>query len=276
MSTAQRKKIQLQRKKDNIERKELRERLWELSKPDPVLGHQMNEQGEQYWQQSDLCKILLTKDQVWGVHEDRRGNLVEVEQESDAATQHSLGPKRMNFGLNSDEDRKLLFASLPATMIEDRARSVSTSHVSEDHLESLQEAEDVEQLNAETLSRVLDLRNASGKGIQVENTRRIIDHFGTRAGDKDRGTDTGSVEVQVAVLTYRIRNLYEHLHTARHDNSNRRSLTKLVHQRASLLKYLRQRSTDRYEAILPRIGVEPRAVEGEIIVPGKPKMKLTM
>lgn len=74
----------------------------------------------------------------------------------------------------------------------------------------------------------------------------------------------------MAILTYRIRNLHEHLSTARHDNHNRRGMAGLVHQRKRLLKYLREKSPERYAAILPRIGVEARAVEGEVIVPGKP------
>lgn len=77
------------------------------------------------------------------------------------------------------------------------------------------------------------------------------------------------------MLTYRIRNLHEHLETgARHDNQNRRSMTMLVHKRAKLLKYLRRTSPARYEAILPRLGLEPRAVEGEIVVGGKPRMRM--
>lgn len=74
----------------------------------------------------------------------------------------------------------------------------------------------------------------------------------------------------MAVLTYRIRNLHEHLAQGRHDNSSRRGMAILVHQRMRLLKYLRRKSPQRYAAILPRIGVEPRAVEGEVVVPGKP------
>lgn len=49
----------------------------------------------------------------------------------------------------------------------------------------------------------------------------------------------------------------------------------LVYQRARLLKYLKRKSPARYEALLPRIGVEARAVEGEVVVPGKPRMKIT-
>lgn len=49
-------------------------------------------------------------------------------------------------------------------------------------------------------------------------------------------------------------------------------MTMLVHQRAKILKYLKKKSEDRYQALLPRLGLERRAVEGEIIVPGKPRM----
>lgn len=76
-------------------------------------------------------------------------------------------------------------------------------------------------------------------------------------------------------MTYRIRNLHEHLQNARHDNANRRGIAMLVHKRAKVLKYLKKKSPVRYEAILPRLGLEARAVEGEIIVPGKPLMKVT-
>jgi small subunit ribosomal protein S15 len=51
-------------------------------------------------------------------------------------------------------------------------------------------------------------------------------------------------------------------------------MNQLVHQRASLLKYLRRKSVSRYEALLPRLGIMPRAVEGEVIVLGKPRMKI--
>lgn len=77
-----------------------------------------------------------------------------------------------------------------------------------------------------------------------------------------------------AVLTYRIRNLHEHLGDNRHDNHNRRSMNLLVHQRAKLLKYLKRKSSSRYDALLPRIGVIARAVEGEVVLPGKPRMKI--
>ncbi len=216
-----------------------------------------------------------------GVKEDRRGNLVSISSSSTTAAvgeANSIGgPARLNFGLDAN-DRQLLFQDLPQVMVKDRildswnlgalirgtANKADVAAFETEYAKVQAE----EQANKEHLSRVLDLRNASGKGIQVENIRRIIHHFGS-GGEK---SDTGSPEVQAAVLTYRIRNLHDHLQSNRHDNSNRRSMSLLTHQRAKILKYLKRKSPQRYHAILPRIGVEARAVEGEIVVPGKPKI----
>ncbi|UZJ51142.1 hypothetical protein CBS101457_000462 [Exobasidium rhododendri] len=275
--------VQIQQlRKEREQKREITRRLYELSKPDPVLGHQMNEIGEKLWKSSELCSIILTKDEVWGVREDRRGNLLNVEEKEEKSLGDASfpGPKRVNFGLDTEEDRRLLFSDLPSVKLEDRLRNaMDPTMASEEELASLsddmQHVVDQESLHADILSRVLDLKNASGKGIQVENTRRIVDRFGARLEGDERGPDTGSVECQAAVLTYRIRNLQEHLQSdARHDNQNRRSMTLLVHQRAKLLKYLKRKSASRYKALLPRIGVEARAVEGEIVVPGKPRLQI--
>ncbi|PKI83106.1 hypothetical protein MVES_002913 [Malassezia vespertilionis] len=253
-----------------------------MTKPDPVLAHQLNDEGYEYWKQSELAKLILSKEEVWGFTEDRRGKLVPVAPAShpddakvDAEASQFGGPRRMNFGLTSS-NRKMLFQSLPRVMAEDRVLDASSIHIAAEEgaaklAEELAHYELEQQQNVSTLARILDLRNASGKGIQVENTRRIIAHFGAR--DDGRGPNTGSPEVQAAVLTYRIRNLAEHLRDARHDNSNRRSMTILIHQRARILRYLKLRDPIRYQNFLPRIGVEARAVEGELIVPGKPKVK---
>lgn len=192
-----------------LERQELKERVQELTKPDPVLGHQLNEKGEALWRQSDLCKVMLTKDDVWGVAEDRRGNLVNVEQDdvssvyddNDSRPEAQLGPKRLNFGLDNEQDRKMLFSELPAVMYEDETRDkLSTSSLSAEDLEHIsqdvQHAEENVHNNAAMISRILDLRNASGKGVQVENVRRIVNHFGARLGEEGGAVDTGSPEVQ--------------------------------------------------------------------------------
>jgi small subunit ribosomal protein S15 len=67
--------------------------------------------------------------------------------------------------------------------------------------------------------------------------------------------DTGSPEVQIALLTTRINQLTEHLRTHRHDQHSRRGLLKLVGQRRRHLKYLSQTNPDSYRELLQRLGL---------------------
>ena len=69
-----------------------------------------------------------------------------------------------------------------------------------------------------------------------------------------------------ALLTYRIRNLWNHLTKFRRDIGNRRGLRKLVHERAKVLRYLKRKDQDRYETVLERLALEPESVEGELVV----------
>ena len=67
--------------------------------------------------------------------------------------------------------------------------------------------------------------------------------------------DSGSPEIQIALLTERIKHLTEHLRAARHDNSSRRGLLSMVGHRRRLLAYLHQKSPERYQAIIGRLGL---------------------
>jgi len=67
--------------------------------------------------------------------------------------------------------------------------------------------------------------------------------------------DTGSPEVQVAMLTQRIRDLTEHLKTHQHDHHSRRGLLLLVGQRRNLLKYMAKKDINRYRSIIERVGI---------------------
>lgn len=67
--------------------------------------------------------------------------------------------------------------------------------------------------------------------------------------------DTGSPEVQVAILTERIRNLTEHLQTHKKDRHSRRGLLVMVGQRRSLLDYLRGKDNGRYRTLIERLGL---------------------
>ncbi len=72
---------------------------------------------------------------------------------------------------------------------------------------------------------------------------------------KTHNTDTGSPEVQVAILTKRINELTEHFKTHKKDNHSRRGLLKLVSQRRSLLDYLKRRDINRYHDLIGRLGL---------------------
>ena len=83
----------------------------------------------------------------------------------------------------------------------------------------------------------------------VENKEAIISEYAVKEGD------TGSPEVQVAVLTTRIRHLTDHLRTHKHDYHSRRGLLKLVGKRRRLLKYLQAKDIERYRSIIARLGL---------------------
>ncbi|MBL3567909.1 30S ribosomal protein S15 [Rhodovulum sulfidophilum] len=85
--------------------------------------------------------------------------------------------------------------------------------------------------------------------ITAEEKTRLIKEFGAKDGD------TGSPEVQVAILTSRITTLTEHFKTHKKDNHSRRGLLKLVAQRRKLLDYLKGNSEDRYQDLIKRLGI---------------------
>ena len=68
-------------------------------------------------------------------------------------------------------------------------------------------------------------------------------------------TDTGSPEVQIAILTERINQLTEHLKVHAHDNHSRRGLYKMIGKRRSLLNYLMKKDIERYRTIIAKLGI---------------------
>lgn len=85
--------------------------------------------------------------------------------------------------------------------------------------------------------------------IAVDRKAEIIKEFATADGD------TGSAEVQIALLTEHINNLTEHLKVHRKDFTSRRGLLMKVGTRSKLLRYLRRRSPDRYQHVVGRLGL---------------------
>jgi len=85
--------------------------------------------------------------------------------------------------------------------------------------------------------------------LTKEEKGQIVTDFEMHDGD------TGSPEVQVAILTKRINDLTEHLKTHRKDHSSRRGLLKMVGNRSALLKYVRGKDVKRYQALISRLGL---------------------
>ncbi len=85
--------------------------------------------------------------------------------------------------------------------------------------------------------------------ITAERKQALIAEYATAPGD------TGSPEVQVAILSERIANLTEHFKTHAKDNHSRRGLLKLVSQRRSLLDYLNKIESARYRSLIERLGL---------------------
>ena len=85
--------------------------------------------------------------------------------------------------------------------------------------------------------------------ITAERKQALVQEYATKSGD------TGSPEVQVAILSERINNLTDHLKTHAKDFHSRRGLLMMVGQRRRLLDYLRKTNTERYESLIRRLGL---------------------
>ena len=88
-----------------------------------------------------------------------------------------------------------------------------------------------------------------GKTMEKELKQSIIE------GNKIHDTDTGSPEVQVALLTERINHLNEHLKINKKDHHSRRGLLKMVGKRRGLLNYLQKKDIERYRALIAKLGL---------------------
>ena len=85
--------------------------------------------------------------------------------------------------------------------------------------------------------------------LAKQEKEKIISDFETHDGD------TGSPEVQIAILTRRINELTEHLKIHRKDHASRRGLLQMVGTRTALLKYINKKDVSRYQAVISRLGL---------------------
>lgn len=88
--------------------------------------------------------------------------------------------------------------------------------------------------------------------ITKEKKLEIIEEFKTKEGD------TGSADVQIALLTFKINDLNEHLKVHKKDHHSRRGLLKMVGQRRSLMKYVAKTDVERYRALMAKLGLRAK------------------
>ena len=85
--------------------------------------------------------------------------------------------------------------------------------------------------------------------ITAQRKAELVNEYATKPGD------TGSPEVQVAILTERIKNLTDHINANKKDNHSRRGLLMMVNQRKKLLTYLKTKDESRYTALIGKLGL---------------------
>ncbi|KAL1412673.1 hypothetical protein Q8F55_000420 [Vanrija albida] len=231
------------KKAKSLAKREALAQQWEAETSDPVLGSPLNGDPSALYEGSRLQRVVLKAEDVWYA----------------APPNYAAGEEPAHYlpGLSA-ADRELLFGAVPSAttaLAFDPERPAASAAVAAD-----------QEQQTETLRRILDLRNSDKEGINVVNRQRIAEEFGRKTASG--GLDTGSSEVQAALLTYKIRNLHEHLQTGfnSRDTQNRRNLRILVHKRASVLKYFKRRDEVAYDALLKDLGLTRRAVEGEVKV----------
>ena len=96
---------------------------------------------------------------------------------------------------------------------------------------------------------MLRFRRDRSRRLLMRDSQTLVDEFGTHA------TDTGSPEVQVALLTGRIEHLTEHLKVHKKDHHSRRGLLMMVGKRRRLLDYLKNQDVERYRNLIAKLGL---------------------
>ncbi|KAF8932799.1 hypothetical protein BGZ47_011179 [Haplosporangium gracile] len=265
-----RKDIVIQIRKNNLQKQEKKRLDFEASTPDYIVG-----------KQTEFTQSLLRPQSVFQAP---LAAIKPVTPESNTTTnEEDATTKSSGFAFTTSSSSPSIFSSSSRTPL-----IVSTSNPSGyQHFLSEQEADlifekvphvqvqelmvrstlvnektqlPIEQQKAELVRRITALENGNAKQIRLENVKRAREAFQRAEGD------TGSPEVQAAVMTVRIQNLHNHILNNKKDKHNYRRLRMLIHQRQTVLKYLKKTYPERYHICLDRLGLEPRAIEDEIVV----------
>ncbi|CDO74835.1 hypothetical protein BN946_scf185022.g5 [Trametes cinnabarina] len=265
--------------KSNIQRRKELEQQAQQKRPHVVLGHKPGDEAK--WYNCDLAKVIVTEEDIratpmpdvgvqqlptyfnYGVGEEEKELLFEVlpalsTEAAVLAQKQGLvaKKKKQNYALSAG--KQVAHQNQNAWDAQSSTKSPEDPNTQAIDAATLIKAEAnaaaVESQKFKVFARLVDLRNANAEGIAYENRRRIIAAF----SEPDNPNDPGRPEVQgtsneqyPALATYEIRNVWEHLNRAKKDIASRRSLRKLVHHRAKILRYLKGVDEDRYDRAIP-------------------------
>lgn len=195
---------------------------------------------------------------------------------------------KLNFYLNSNEIASALqFSKDLSEPLQNPDRDTADPQIEKEALEQHERA----HKNAEdAILRIVNLNNGNTKDRMRLNIQKCVEQLGRHSTDSVLppkpaslqnssstgqlekiarvGPDTGSPEVQAAILTVKILNLSRHLQTANKDKHNKRNLQILVHKRQKLLQYLRrkERGGPRWQNLMQTLGLSEAAWKGEIAI----------
>ncbi|KAF9977643.1 hypothetical protein BGZ73_005359 [Actinomortierella ambigua] len=266
-----RKEIVIQIRKNNLQKQERKRLETQEQKPDYIIGRP-----------TEFTQSLLSPRQVFQAPLEAIKKPSSASQESTDSTS-STASAPFSFTGSASSSSSSIFGSLPKRPLEVMTSNPSgyqyfltnqeadllfetvpqvqvQEHMVRSSLVNEKTQLPIEQQKAELVRRIAAIENANAKQVVLENVRRARLAFQRAEGD------TGSPEVQAAVMTVRIHNLHDHIMRNRKDKHNYRRLRVLVHQRQSILKYLKKTDPDRYHVCLDRLGLEPRAIEDEIVI----------
>ncbi|KAG0246038.1 hypothetical protein BGX31_004917 [Mortierella sp. GBA43] len=252
------KDIAIQTRKSNLQTREQKRLEYENSTPDYVIGKETEFTRSllkpQSMFQAPLASIKPANSDSSTSDSDSRSLLPSSIFSSSSRAPlvvSTSNPSGYQHFLN-EQEADLIFEKVPQIQVQEMMlRSTLVN-------EKLQAP--IEKQKAELVRRITALENGNAKQITLENVRRAREAFQREEGD------TGSSEVQAAVMTVRIQNLYQHIQNNKKDKHNYRRLRILVHKRQKILKYLKREDPERYHVCLDRLGLEPRAIEDEIVI----------
>ncbi|KAH9819667.1 hypothetical protein DFH28DRAFT_32746 [Melampsora americana] len=260
-SKSQKKEIQRQKTKSYESIKEQIRLRSEKEKPDPILGYSTSKSKDYLlWESCELNQLILKNQDVWN------GSL-NLNQSDEQEENENQIPTILNFGL-TDHHKELFFKALPS--VSSQKSVLELTNFESAQVQRQEKSISEESIKQKALSRILDLRNADAKAIDKVNKSRIIKAFSPKPTlDEEQKLDPGCSEVQAAIATYRIHAVLKHAWSNTRDVHSRRHLTHLVMHRMKILKNLRKNAPLRYRELLPRIGLQPRYLNEELIIRSK-------